>query len=86
MKVSLPPAIPVLSGVPQDTVLGPLLVLCYSADLPVVVKDSTISMFAEDTKGYTDVDGTHDCHLLQQDLNSISTWAGLRLELNPDKL
>ena len=83
---SLSPAVPVLSGMPQSTVMGPLLFLCYSADLPGVVKYSTISMFADDTKVYKAIHCFHDCYLLQQDLNSISTWAGLwQMELNPDK-
>ncbi len=58
---SLSPAVPVLSGVPQGTVLGPLLFLCYSADLPGVVKHSTISMFADDTKVCKGIHCFNDC-------------------------
>ncbi len=65
MKVnnSLSPVVPVLPGVPQGTVLGPLLFLCYSADLPAVVKHSTISMFADDMKVYKGIHCIHDSHL-----------------------
>ncbi len=52
----------VTSGVPQGTVLGPLLFLCYSADLTDVVKNSTISMFADDSKLYKDVTNIQDCY------------------------
>ena len=75
-----------LGGIPQGTVLGPLLFLCYSADLPSVVKHGVISMFADDTNVYKGIHSTRDCYLLQQGLNSISTRADLwQMELNPDK-
>ncbi len=76
----------VLSGVPQGTVLGPLLFLLYSADLPSVVRDSTISMFADDTKVYKGIRGIEDCWSLQSDLDRVSHWANQwQMDLNPDK-
>ncbi len=42
----------VRSGIPQGSVLGPLLYLCCSADLQHVVNHSTISMYATDSKLY----------------------------------
>ena len=69
------PPVTVTSGVPQGTVLGPLLFLCYSADLTNSVKHSTISMFADDTKLYKGIHTVQDCYLLQEDLNCVSHWA-----------
>ncbi len=83
------PPVTVTSGVPQGTVLGPLLLLCYSADLTNTVKYSTISMFADDTKLYKGIDTVQDCYLLQEDLpvNCVSHWADIwQMELNPDKI
>ena len=76
----------VTSGVPQGSVLGPVLFLCFSADLKNVVKYSEISIYADDTKLFKGIENKLDCHLLQQDLDAISQWANIwQLRLNPDK-
>ena len=76
----------VQSGVPQGTVLGPLLFLIYSADVVNVVLQSKISMYADDTKLYRQVTTTQDCDLLQLDLECVARWADLwQMELNPEK-
>ena len=76
----------VKSGVPQGTVLGPLLFLCFSSDIVNVVQHSIISMYADDTKLYKEITSYLDCLLLQCDLNNIFKWASdWQLKLNPDK-
>jgi len=88
VKVSdvISPETSVKSGVPQGTVLGPILFLFYSADLPAVVSHCKLSMYADDTKIYTEINNMQDCLLLQKDLDSIAKWAEIwQMSLNPDK-
>jgi len=65
---------PVYSGVPQGSILGPVLFLLYVNDIPQQVH-STVKMFADDTKLYRTVNSLDDCEKLQEDLNSLAAWA-----------
>ena len=64
---------PVLSGVPQGSVLGPTLCLAFINDLPLYVK-SKIRLFADDTVIYLTVKSVDDCLQLQQDLHNLEIW------------
>lgn len=72
----------VISGVPQGSVLGPILFIIYINDLPGVIR-STVKIFADDTKIYNK-DSTSD--ILQQDLDAFFVWSKLwQLCFNVDK-
>ena len=60
----------VISGVPQWSVLGPILFLIYVNDIPEIVNCS-IKMFADDTKLFRTVKTIDDCKILQNDLNTL---------------
>ena len=64
----------VLSGVPQGSVLGPVLFICYINDLPEEV-NTTVKLFADDTKLYTKVSEEEGVQDLQDDINSLDRWA-----------
>ena len=72
----------VLSGVPQGSVLGPILFILYINDLPEVV-NSIVKIFADDTKIYNK-DSNSD--IIQQDLDALCTWAQIwQLRFNVKK-
>ena len=65
---------PVISGVPQGSVLGPILFLIYINDLENEI-GSNILKFADDTKMFRRVESQEDRHQLQSDLNKLVKWA-----------
>ena len=66
---------PVLSGVPQGTVLGSLRFFIMIADINKDISESNLISFADDTRIYTKIHYVSDDNLLQQDLNHIYDWA-----------
>ena len=77
--------IPVTSGVPQGSVLGPALFLVYINDLPDCVK-STPRLFADDCLLYRVIGSQRDADLLQLDLNALEEWEKKwQMEFAPDK-
>ena len=65
---------PVISGLPQGSVLGPILFLIYINDLENEIW-SNILKFADDTKMFRRVESQEDRHKLQVDLNKPVKWA-----------
>ena len=76
---------PVLAGVPQGSIMGPLLFLIYINDLSSELK-SNVKLFAVDTSLFTAVkDKNESGNILNNDLQSISTWAyNWKMRFNPD--
>ena len=65
----------VTSGVPQGSILGPMLFLLYVNDLPKTVNTSKVACFADDTKILKQVDNLQDTAGLQNDIISLNGWA-----------
>ena len=65
----------VTSGVPQGSVVGPLLFIIYVNEIPNETTHSKTPMFADDSKCYRQITSTDDEQLLQRDINSLQEWS-----------
>ena len=82
---SLSSSASILSGVPQGSVLGPLLFILYVNDLPNWIRNN-MRMFADDTKIWCRLTSQGNSHGLQEDLNRLGDWSDKwLLRLNSEK-
>ena len=78
---------PVISGVPQGTVLGPVLFLVHIRNISTGLSEgTTASSFADDTRIQRGIISVSDCNTLQADLQVIYSWAAkVNMAFNGDK-
>ena len=75
----------ITSGIPQGSVLGPILFVLNINDLPENIV-SNVYMFADDTKVFNTITSPHDQHTLQNDLDYLTSWSSkCLLRFHPDK-
>ena len=67
-------SIPVSSGVPQGSVLGPTLFIYYINDLPDST-DQIMRLFADDSKVYSEINSQEDVDKLQKGINDMVQWS-----------
>ena len=65
--------VPVLSGVPQGSVIVPIKFLIFINDLPDNIR-SSVCLFADDCVLYRNIYSIQDCFILQEDLTSLGQW------------
>jgi len=67
--------LPVSSGVPQGSVLGPMLFNIYISDITAVaLSDRSMTLFADDMMLYRSIYTAADFHLLQTDVDKLCNW------------
>ena len=77
----------VRSGVPQGSILGPLLFVLFIDDMSEVVSDGTnIALYADDTKIWRRINGWEDHNVLQQDIDALHQWSiDNKMKFHPQK-
>jgi hypothetical protein len=76
----------VQSGVPQGTVLGPVLFIIYMNDLHKVIKNTILKCFADDSKLIMSIKNPEDRMKLMEDLEAVLKWTvDNSMEFNANK-
>ena len=79
--------LPVKSGVPQGSILGPLLFVLFINDMFTCTSEGThISLYADDTKIWREIITSEDHFTLQNDIDNLQTWAiDNKMKFHPSK-
>ena len=76
---------PVISGIPQGSILGPILFTLYVNDIPASLQ-SIISMYADDTKLISAILSEDSTENLRSDLKILEEWAiKFQMKFHPEK-
>ena len=68
--------LPVLSGVPQASILGPLLFVIFINDIFTCISEGTnIALYADDTKIWRQINSYNDHFILQSDIDRLHKWS-----------
>jgi hypothetical protein len=77
----------VRSGVPQGSILGPLLFVLFINDMCEATDSATsIALYADDTKIWREINNWQDHEMLQSDINALLQWSIVnKMKFHPQK-
>ena len=80
-------SVDVLSGVPQGSILGPLLFVLFINDIyESIDAETNIELYADDTKIWREIKSESDCNFLQKDIAALYAWSrNNKMSFHPDK-
>ncbi|XP_072178279.1 uncharacterized protein [Diadema setosum] len=87
LEGSISSSVNIASGVPQGSVIVPLLFLLFINDMPECLStDCTVRLFADDCMIYKTIKSEADAHILQQNLDALQCWeTDWLMQFNPNK-
>ena len=79
--------VPVNSGVPQGSILGPLLFVLFINDMRSCISPGTnLALYADDTKIWRRIIHNSDSESLQRDIEALHNWSTInKMRFHPDK-
>ena len=79
--------VPVMSGVPQGSISGPILFVLFINDIGEGLSSGTnLSLYADDTKIWRAIHSEHDCIGLQSDIDYLFEWSlNNKMQFHPNK-